>query len=180
VKSDDGRWTLEIGEDYLIVTDASGEVVVDAGLTEASRRVKTPNFWQSRKQYGIEVRGQLVDFDGSPTMREELQALLDRAYLQKHPNAAGRAMLFGLGKAALGVVLAGVGLAVAIITELKDRPSGKFGFWGILVGVVFVCQGLYQAAGSGKWRRLAADMRDREERQGNERYNRDDDFEDDR
>jgi hypothetical protein len=180
VKSDDGRWTLEIGDDYLVVTDADGEVVVDSGLAEASWGIRTPSFWQSRKGYGVVVCGQLVDFDGSPRMREELQGLLDRAYLRKHPNAGQRALLFGLGKAALGVVLAGVGVAIAVVTELHDRPIGKLGFWGILVGIVFVCQGLYQAAGAGKWRRLAAEMRERAALRRDERDNWNDDFEDDR
>jgi len=128
----------------------------------------------------VEGRGQLVDFDGSFRMRQELQALLDRAYLRKHPNAGRRALLFGLGKAILGVVLAGIGLAIAVGTELKDRPSGKLSFWGILVGTVFVCQGLYQASGAGKWRQLAAEMRERAGRRRDDRDNRDDDFEDDR
>jgi hypothetical protein len=180
VKSDDGWWTLEIGDDYLVVTDADGQVMVDAGLAEASWRVKTPSFWQSRKHYGVEVRGQLVDFDGSFRMRQELQALLDRAYLRRHPNAGHRALLFGLGKAALGLVLLGIGLTIAIETELHDRPSGKLSFWGILVGTVFVCQGMYQASGAGKWRRLAAETHERSEPRRDEQDNRDDDFEDDR
>ena len=180
VKADDGWWTLDIGDDYLVVTNADGEVVVDAGLAEASWGIKTPSFWQSRKHYGVNVRGQIVDFDGTPRMREELQGLLDRAYLRKRPNAGQRALLFGLGKAALGLVLLGIGLTIAIETELRDRPSGKLSFWGILVGTVFVCQGLYQATGAGKWRRRAAEMRERELRPRGERDIRDDDFEDDR
>jgi hypothetical protein len=173
VKRDDNWWTWDIGDDFLVVTDADDVEVVDAGLEEVSRRVKTPSFWQSRKHYGIDVRGQLVDFEGSPRMRQELQALLDRAYLEKHPNAGQRALAFGLGKAALGLVLLGIGVTIAIETEMKDRPSGKLSFWGILVGAVFICQGLYQAAGAGKWRRLAIRTHDRAER-------RDDGYEDER
>jgi hypothetical protein len=183
VKSKDGRWTLEIGNDTLVVTDADGEEVADLDAIGALQRIKTPNFWESRKGYGIELRGQFVDFDGSPDMREELQALLDRGYLRKHPDAPSRAVLFGLGKAVFGVLLAGAGVAVTIVTNMEKHEGGKLWWGAMLIGIVLLCQGLYQAAGSGKWRRLAAEMEKRENRRRrprDDRDNRDDDYEDDR
>src|SRR4051812_31777440 len=112
MKGDDSRWTLIVGDDRLEVEDADGELVADWSGAKARDRVKTPSFWENRKGYGIVVKGQLIDFEASPRAREEIQALLDRAYARQHPDAAQRAVLFGLGKAGLGCVLAAAALIV--------------------------------------------------------------------
>jgi len=184
LRGDDLRWTLDIGDDRLVVTDADGETLADWSGAEALERVTIPSFWENRKGYGVVIDGQLTDLDVRGEARAELQALLDRAHVRKDPNAGKSAIVFGLLTAGGGLVLGAAGLAVTIATTEDDGGPGIVWWGGILVGSILFVQGLYRAAGAGKWRRLAAKLRERDERRRAERANewdyREDDTEGDR
>jgi hypothetical protein len=184
LKGDDARWTLDVGDDHLVVTDAAGETLADWSGAEAVERVKTPSFWENRKGYGVVIDGQLIDFDARADVPAELQALLDRAHVRKDPRAGKSAIVFGLLTAGGGFALAAAALAVTVVTNQEDGEGGIFWWGGILVGGILLVQGLYRATGAGKWRRLAAELRERDERRRAERAGewdyREDDTEDDR
>jgi hypothetical protein len=171
LKGDDARWTFDVADDRLVVTDAAGETLADWSGAEALERVKTPGFWENRKGYGVVIDGQLIDFDARGDARAELQALLDRAHVRKDPQAGQSAVVFGLLTAAGGLALAAVAVIVTVVTNEDDGGAGIVWFGGILVGSVLLVQGLYRAAGAGKWRRLAAELRERDERRRAERAN---------
>jgi hypothetical protein len=184
LRGDDARWTLDIGDDRLVVTDAAGETLADWSGAEALERVKTPSFWDNRKGYGVVIDGQLTDLDARGEARTELQALLDRAQARKDPDAGKSAVIVGLLIAGGGFALAAAALTVTIATTQDDGGPGIVWWGGILVGSILFVQGLYRAAGAGKWRRLAAELRERDERRRAERANewdyREDDTEGDR
>jgi hypothetical protein len=163
MKTDGDRWTLEIRGDYLVVIDADGKNRAESEGLEVLDRIRTPSFLQNRPTYGVMCRGQWVDFQASPEARVELQALLDRAYLRKHPDAGSRAVMIGLGKAAGGLVMIAVAVGLTIRANMAG-PSRPVWFMGMVIGAVLCVQGLYQASTSGKWRRVAADAAERRER----------------
>jgi uncharacterized protein YjeT (DUF2065 family) len=78
------------------------------------------------------------------------------------------------------MVAVAVGLTILANMEGSSRPVW---FMGMVIGTVLCVQGLYQASTAGKWRRVAAEVAEideRRRRRRKERGNRDDDFEDDR
>ena len=182
MKSDRARWTLEIGGDYLVVVDAEGETLADWEGQAIVAGVRTPSFFQNRKGYGVVLRGTLIDFSLSDDAKAELQALLDRTYVRLHPDPGGRAVKLGLGKAAGGLLMVAIAVGLTILANMEES-SRPVWFMGMVVGAALCVQGLYQASTAGKWRRVAAEVAEGDERRRRkeaERKRQEDATEDDR
>jgi hypothetical protein len=163
VKPDDPASNLDIGDDYMVVTTHNGKVIIDWDDDRILDQVETPSFLRNRKLYGFRVGATLFDFTASEEARRELQRLLDRMYVRRHPDAASRAVLFGIGKAAGGVLMVGVAIGLTILANM-DGPSRPVWFAGMVIGAVLFVQGLYQASTAGKWRKVAAEVEEGDER----------------
>ena len=156
-------WTLDLEDDGVSITDASGAQRTYLERAEAEKSVLLPSFSESIKQLRAPVDGQTWYFDVAKPDLKTIKAYLDAPVVAAGPEALTAIRTRGWRDVAIGIGAAvlGVGISVAGYLSAANNPNGGGGYtvtYGlVIVGLCMIARGIYNLLRYSKLKNGAAE-----------------------